>query len=427
MDWTALEAQLAQAIGLDATSLGSTVFRQAVDRRMQARDVAALPAYVRILDADAAELQALVEELVVNESWFFRHAHAFQVLREHALATMAQRQAPYRVLSFPCAGGEEPYSIVMALREAGLQFQQLEVDAADISATALQKARAGVYGLRSVRVVSPAILERYFRVAGDSVEVLPEIRSAVHFTLANIIETPSVLAGATHDAVFCRNLFIYLTKAARQQVLRDIDRALAPGGLLFVGHAEMNQEFEAYFEPVRQRGAFAYGRRSAASLVSTAQTFLPEISPRASTSPVPIPVRMSMPLPRSRAGKRQPSNSPNNSVAPVSDSTSNDEAVRRASEFSNASQFPEAIEICEQQIRQSGPSAQVYHMLGMVLQASGLHEKAAAALERAVYLDPHHEDALLALALLARRRGDESVADRFQQRSLRAHDRSLKS
>jgi len=427
MDWTALEARLAQAIGLDAMSLGATVFRQAVERRMQARDVAALPAYLRILDAHAAELQSLVEELVVNESWFFRHAHAFDVLREHAVATMAERQAPYRVLSFPCAGGEEPYSIAMSLREAGLPFQQLEVDAADISAVALQKARAGVYGLRSVRVVPPTILERYFRVTPDSVEVLPETRQAVRFTLANIVETPSVLVGAKYDAVFCRNLFIYLTKAARQQVLRDIDRALSPGGLLFVGHAEMNQEFEEFFEPVRQRGAFAYGRRSAASPVSTALSVLPQISPRTGAAPAPIPARMSTPLPKGRSGKLQPSNAPNNSATTVSDNSSNDEAVRRASELSNASRFPEAIEICEQQIRRSGPSAQVYHTLGMVLQAAGMHEKAGAALERAVYLDPHHEDALLALALLARRRGDESVADRFQQRSLRAHDRSLKS
>ena len=104
-----------------------------------------------------------------------------------------------------------------------------------------------------------------------------------------------------------------------------------------------------------------------------------------------------------------------------------DELLRRVSELSNASRHPEAIEVCEQQLRQDGPSPQVYHLLGMVLQAAGLHEEAAQALERAVYLDPHHEEALLALALLARRRGDVQVADRFEQRSQRAHDRRLRS
>ena len=137
MDWTGLENRLAQTIGLEASALGSTVFRQSVGRRMRAREADTLPEYMKLLDSDGDEFQALVEELVVRESWFFRHAHAFELLRRHAVSTMVARQQPYRVLSFPCAGGEEPYSIVMALREAGLGFHQFQVDAADISETAL--------------------------------------------------------------------------------------------------------------------------------------------------------------------------------------------------------------------------------------------------------------------------------------------------
>jgi chemotaxis protein methyltransferase WspC len=100
-----------------------------------------------------------------------------------------------------------------------------------------------------------------------------------------------------------------------------------------------------------------------------------------------------------------------------------DQLARRVSALSGATRFPEAIEICEQQLRQHGPSPQVYFLLGMVFQAAGSYDQAGSALERAVYLDPHHEDALLALALLARRRGDVQTAERFEQRSQRAHDR----
>ena len=231
MDWTALENRLAQAIGLDSSSLGTTVFRQAVNRRMRTREVATLPNYIELLDADSVELQALVEELVVRESWFFRHAHAFDLLRRHAASTIAERREPYRVLSFPCAGGEEPYSIAITLRETGLDFHQFQVDAADISEVALQKARVGKYGLRSVRVVAPAIQDRYFHVTSDGVEVRPEIRQAVRFTQANIVEAQGVLPGNTYDAVFCRNLVIYLTPTARQRIMQDVNRWLSPGGL----------------------------------------------------------------------------------------------------------------------------------------------------------------------------------------------------
>ena len=201
----------------------------------------------KLLDSDGVEFQALVEELVVRESWFFRHAHAFELLRRHAASTMVARQKPYRVLSFPCAGGEEPYSIVMTLRDAGLGFHQFQVDAADISETAIQKARGGKYGMRSVRVVAPAIQGRYFRIADQSVEVLPEIRQAVRFIRANIIDTQSVIPGDKYDAVFCRNLLIYLTSAARQRVLQAVAGWLSPSGLFFVGHAEMLREFGETF------------------------------------------------------------------------------------------------------------------------------------------------------------------------------------
>ncbi len=169
MDWTDLENRLAKIIGLESSALGTTVFRQSVGRRMRAREAEDLPVYTKLLDSDSVEFQALVEELVVRESWFFRHTHAFELLRRHAAATMSERQKPYRVLSFPCAGGEEPYSIVMCLREAGLDFHQFRVDAADISETALRTAHDGKYGLRSVRVVTPGILSRYFRVADSEI------------------------------------------------------------------------------------------------------------------------------------------------------------------------------------------------------------------------------------------------------------------
>ena len=75
MDWTALENRLAQAIGLDSSSLGTTVFRQAVNRRMRTREVATPSKYIELIDAEPVELQALVEVLVVRESWFFRLLH----------------------------------------------------------------------------------------------------------------------------------------------------------------------------------------------------------------------------------------------------------------------------------------------------------------------------------------------------------------
>lgn len=437
MGWTNLENRLAQEIGLEPSSLGTTVFRRAIGRRMRARDAETSADYERLLDIDAAELQALVEELVVRESWFFRHSAAFELLGQSAAAAILERHGPYRVLSFPCAGGEEAYSIVISLREAGLGFHQFQVDAADISASALQTARAGQYGLRSIRVVAPAIQDKYFHAKTDSIEVRPEIRQAVRFTQANIVEPRSVPLQNSYDAIFCRNVVIYLTQAARQQIIRDIDQWLSPAGLLFVGHAEMLKEFDELFEPVNAPGTFAYRRRRRAEIASivSPMTLFPRptaLDPAYSNQVLTTPSSTNGSMQKNRtdaAGSAAPKQSsfgfgrPLES-SPTSQSAVCDELLRRASELSHASRHAEAIEACRQQLRQSGPSSQAYHLLGMVLQAAGLYAEAADALERAIYLDPHHEEALLSLALLARRRGDLQVAERLEQRSRRAHDRS---
>ncbi len=419
MDWTGLENRLAQTIGLESSSLGETVIRQSIGRRMRARETESQTDYLKLVDFDAAEFQALIEELVVRESWFFRHAHAFELVQRHAISTMAARHEPYRVLSFPCAGGEEPYSIVMALREAGLGFHQFQVAAADISETALQTARRGNYGLRSVRVVAPAIQDRYFRVADQTVEVLPEIRQAVRFIRANIIDARSELDGDTFDAVFCRNLLIYLTPAARQRVIKAVLLWLASGGLFFVGHAEVLREFEELFEPVAERGAFAFCRRTVVEDAPSGR-LAPTPAAAGPVRPNPMLVHPPAAMPTSNRDPRQV----DQTAAPIkSVSTPGDELARKVSEFSSAARHREAIELCEQQLRQNGPSARVYHLLGMVYQAAGMHEQAEQALERAVYLDPDHEEALLALALLARRRGDLQIAERIEQRSQRARER----
>ena len=355
------------------------------------------------------------------------------------MSTTAERREPYRVLSFPCAGGEEPYSIAMSLREAELDFHQFQVDAADISQVALQKARDGKYGLRSVRVVAPAIQDRYFHVTSDGVEVRPEIRQAVRFTQANIVEAKGLQHSNTFDAVFCRNLVIYLTPTARRRIMQDVNRWLSPGGLFFVGHAEILSEFDELFEPVHERGAFAYCRRLGAKVMQLA-TLVPVTASARSNDLDTAPIAL-LSATLSNKGRyvqviqsKAPSNHSftNNSIelmhvgpTAMSPELMRDEMLQQVSDLSNASRHPEAIEACKQRLLQEGPSPQGYYLLGMVLQAAGFHEEAAQALERVIYLDPQHDEALLALSLLARRRGDLEVAKRFEQRSQRAHDRRV--
>lgn len=97
--------------------------------------------------------------------------------------------------------------------------------------------------------------------------------------------------------------------------------------------------------------------------------------------------------------------------------------LQRAADLANEARYTDSMALCEQHLKRFGPTSTAYHMLGMIQQAAGHYDQAAQALERAVYLDRDHEESLLALALLARRRGDITAADRFQERARRAHER----
>jgi chemotaxis protein methyltransferase WspC len=446
MNLSELEPRLEAAIGLDAGTLGPTVLRRAVERRLAATGIVDPDAYIDLLRRSPAELQALVEEVVVHESWFLRHPQAFAVLGRAAREFLvSRRKTPFRVLSIPCAGGEEPYSIAMTLLEAGLPPDRFAIDAADVSQPVVDRARAGVYGPRAVRAVDDALRLRYFRNDGSTWTIGPALRAPVRFQRANVLNLAASGLVSTYDAVFCRNLLIYQSEAARRTILAGLRDALAPGGLLFVGHAEMLSQLDADFERLPDRGAFALRRRAPTPLSPLSpgggpgrggDTSAAGRSPGGPEGAVPAaarPQEVSTRAPNSPATPKSPAPSSRNSRPPSAPPQSairnsqSEDPIANALALANQRRFEEAVALCEEALTRSGPRAETYHALGVIHGAAGRADDARRAHERAVYLDPAHEDSLLALALLARRAGDQGSAARFEDRARRAHQRKSNS
>ena len=183
-----IEERLARAIGLDTASVGTHLIKRAVETRMAASGVENLAEYVGLLDGSGEELQALIEEVVVPESWFFRDSRPFEVLCQHARARRAcdPSRPPLRVLSLPCAGGEEPYSIAMALIDAGLPPAQFQIDAVDISDRALARARRGVYSLNAFRGPDSSFRTRYFHQGPEGYALDAAVKGTVRFLRGNL-------------------------------------------------------------------------------------------------------------------------------------------------------------------------------------------------------------------------------------------------
>ena len=232
----ALDPLTRQHSGLDLRQLDERLVKRAVDDHMAENGARGLGDYLGIL-RDPAQIDRLTEKLVVGETWFFRDDGAYRFLGQIAVEKRV-RGGVLRVLSLPCSSGEEAYSIAMRLLDSGLSADHFHIVGADISASAIAQATDGHFSANSFRSSNLEFRDRYFMPDGDGFAIDPVIRDAVRFTCGNILDRDWAQQQGTFDVVFCRNLIIYFKKDARERLLRNIERFLAPGGVLFVGAAE---------------------------------------------------------------------------------------------------------------------------------------------------------------------------------------------
>ena len=144
-------ALLRKTVGLDVASVGVSLIERAVKQRVIANDLRNISQYADLLQSCEPELQSLVEEVVIPETFFFRYPESFAALRQIVGEQFLFGTKKLRALSVPCSTGEEPYSIAMTLLDAGLSLERFQIDAIDISAHLLDIARLGIFGGNSFR------------------------------------------------------------------------------------------------------------------------------------------------------------------------------------------------------------------------------------------------------------------------------------
>jgi chemotaxis protein methyltransferase WspC len=196
---------LRRASGLDLD-------QQTVDRALRERmaKCGATDATSYLDAMTPAELAALIELVVVPESWMFRDPDAFAAATAFVQRRLAERPARMvRILSLPCAGGEEPYSMAMALADAGVAPASFRIEGIDLSATAIARANAGRYTRNAFRGRALAFRERHFSRHGDEYQISDALRAQVAFAQGNLFAFDAATAAGRYDVVFCRNLLIY--------------------------------------------------------------------------------------------------------------------------------------------------------------------------------------------------------------------------
>ncbi|MBN2247495.1 MAG: methyltransferase domain-containing protein [Coriobacteriia bacterium] len=215
-----------------------------VGKRVRALGLGSYEQYLDVLqnDESGAEMVELLDAVCTNVTSFFRDAEQFDFLVTQMRSWIAAGQTRFRFWSAASSTGEEPYSLAIALLEAAEgRALDMRILATDLSTTALEQCRAGVYEERKIQTVPPPLLSRYFSVERfDGVRhyrVKPELTRMVVIRRMNLSQPPFPMRGPL-DAILCRNVMIYFDNPVRQRLLADIHRLLKDGGYLFVGHAE---------------------------------------------------------------------------------------------------------------------------------------------------------------------------------------------
>jgi chemotaxis protein methyltransferase CheR len=221
--------------------------------------------YLRFGPQRNEELQRMASHLTNNETYFFREMPQLQVFADHVLRGVKARRSAdgprtLRILSAGCSTGEEPLTLAMIVYDSGQFFWgwDTRIVGMDLDVAALEKARRGLYHHNSFRGTSPAVLERHFVRQPGGHQVKDAIRKMVEFRAGNILEAGSYEGLAPLDAIFCRNVLIYFSDAAIRRVVHLFHGLLAPGGFLFLGHAESLSRITDRFTPIRFQGAMVY-------------------------------------------------------------------------------------------------------------------------------------------------------------------------
>ncbi|MFK8331639.1 CheR family methyltransferase [Pseudomonas sp. BJa5] len=408
---------LQERIGLDVASVGAPMVERALRQRCAALEARDLDDYWLHLQQSGQEQQALIEAVIVPETWFFRYPESFTALASLAGKRLAELAGmrPLRILSLPCSTGEEPYSIAMALLDAGIAAQAFRVDGIDISPNSVARAEQALYGRNSFRGTHLDFRQRHFDESEQGHSLHERVRQQVNLQVGNVLDPALKAREGSYDFVFCRNLLIYFDVPTQQRVFEVLKRLIHEQGVLFIGPAEGSLLARMGMRPLGIAQSFAYVRQGE---VEPAPVSKPAVALPLAQAPAPASLSRPMVIPVRRPKAVMPKRVPRAQVADPSS-----ELLAQIAQLANAGSSSEARAACSRYLQQYPPSAQVFYWQGLLSDTAGDSQDAISQYRKALYLDPQHHEALVHLAMLLDSQGDSAGARRLQERAARRAER----
>lgn len=234
-DYGYLKKEVLALTGIDLDCYKEKQMKRRIDTLIAKHKIEGYDKYVQGLKTDKSLFEEFVNYITINVSEFYRNPDQWKLIDQVMIPELIQRFGKnLKVWSAACSTGDEPYSLVMALSRH-LPLSNIKIYATDLDKQVIAKAKVGLYSAKSIASVPEDLKKKYFTQVGGSYKIADEIKACVEFKEHNLLkdEYPK-----NYHLIVCRNVLIYFTEEAKDEVFRKYYNSLAPGGVLFIGSTE---------------------------------------------------------------------------------------------------------------------------------------------------------------------------------------------
>lgn len=228
------KSQVLKKTGIDLSLYKERQMKRRIESMIKRNGKKDFEDYFNLINTDKDKFNEFINYLTINVSEFYRNSNQWQILKDTVIPKLMKGQSNLKVWSAACSTGEEPYTIVMTLSNF-LPLNKIKIQAYDIDDEAINKAKLGVYSQKSITNVPDEFKKKYFTKVGNSYKIADEIKNCVEFKKFNLLKDtyPKGM-----DLIVCRNVMIYFTEEAKDEMYHKFNGALKEGGVLFVGSTE---------------------------------------------------------------------------------------------------------------------------------------------------------------------------------------------
>ena len=256
MDYDGFKSSVFQLTGIDLSAYKEQQMKRRIDTLIVRHKINGYDQFVTAIKTDNTLFEEFVSYLTINVSEFYRNTNQWELLDKEYIPELIQKFGKnLKIWSAAWSTGDEPYSLVMALSKH-VPLSNIKIIATDLDKQIIAQAKTGIYNEKSIAGVPEDLRSKYFTKVGNSYKISDEIKSKVEFREHNLLKDPYI---TDCNLIVCRNVLIYFTEQAKDEVFAKFARSLRQGGLLFIGSTEQIINYKEY--SYERRNSFFYEKK----------------------------------------------------------------------------------------------------------------------------------------------------------------------